>query len=114
MRKPKCWNKLSVGVQLAASVSQNKKLRQALILIAKAAKEVKKDVPTAVNFAAEKDGIKISVTYPNPEKCKRCGSTLIKGHCRDFTCPFSDHKQTCPAGWTGHPEVQAGKCTCKK
>jgi len=26
------------------------------------------------------------------------------GFCGDETCPFSEHLQSCPAGWVGHPE----------
>jgi len=46
--------------------------------------------------------------------CVRCGSDLDPvGECVDITCPFSNHKQNCPAGWKGHPEHKAGRCTCK-
>ena len=46
--------------------------------------------------------------------CVRCASDLdADGTCVDVTCPFSDHKQNCPAGWTGHPEHAAGPCNCK-
>jgi hypothetical protein len=46
--------------------------------------------------------------------CVRCGSDLDPaGECVDCTCPFSNHKQDCPAGWTGHPEHKAGRCICK-
>ena len=49
-----------------------------------------------------------------PEDCDRCRSKLnSEGKCTDVTCPFSDHKQNCPAGWNGHPEHKAGRCTCK-
>ena len=45
--------------------------------------------------------------------CDRCGSDLdTVGKCTDATCPFSDHKQDCPAGWKGHPEHKAGRCAC--
>lgn len=47
--------------------------------------------------------------------CERCGTALNKnGYCADETCPFSDHKQDCPAGWTGHPERAhcVPFCTC--
>ncbi len=46
-------------------------------------------------------------------ECARCGSDLENGLCIDGTCPFSEHRQDCPAGWNGHPEHKAGRCTCK-
>jgi hypothetical protein len=30
------------------------------------------------------------------------------------TCPFSEHKQSCKAGWSGHPEKKVGDCSCKQ
>ncbi len=37
-------------------------------------------------------------------ECTRCGSELAKtGRCSDATCPFSNHRQSCQAGWNGHP-----------
>jgi len=52
--------------------------------------------------------------------CVRCGSPLEKGFCSDATCPFSDHKQTCLFGWSGHPEKdphpnedQVTDCDCQ-
>ena len=58
------------------------------------------------------------------KKCKRCDSVINSlGFCVDVTCPFSDHKQTCPTGWVGHPArkeilVKEGlrlsdKCSCR-
>ena len=49
-------------------------------------------------------------------KCARCGGDLDTqhGYCIDGACPFSDHQQDCPAGWTGHPEHKAGPCNCKR
>ena len=47
-------------------------------------------------------------------QCDRCGSNLdTVGKCTDATCAFSDHIQSCPAGWAGHPEDPSGPCTCK-
>jgi len=54
--------------------------------------------------------------------CQRCGSEVIDGKCVDETCPFSDHDQSCKAGWSGHPEMDPHPrdddrpmpCTCKK
>ena len=40
--------------------------------------------------------------------CKRCGSPLDNGICSDQTCPFSSHGQSCPVGWTGHPNCPFG------
>lgn len=39
-------------------------------------------------------------------RCKRCGGLLDSdtGGCKDQTCPFNDHLQKCPKGWTGHPQ----------
>jgi hypothetical protein len=47
------------------------------------------------------------------QECGRCGC-LLDGHglCTDATCPFSDHKQECPAGWGGHPDHHGGPCSC--
>ena len=46
--------------------------------------------------------------------CVRCGSDLdAAGECVDVSCPFSDHKQNCSAGWQGHPEHKSGPCNCK-
>jgi len=49
------------------------------------------------------------------KNCTRCDTPLnAKGYCKDETCPFSDHLQSCPAGWTGHPEVKGlTECNCK-
>lgn len=48
-------------------------------------------------------------------ECQRCSSDLnTRGKCTDATCPFSDHKQNCPAGWQGHPEHKSGPCNCKR
>lgn len=45
--------------------------------------------------------------------CQRCSSRLDdRGHCVDETCPFSDHAQTCPVGWTGHPFQPRGEPEC--
>jgi hypothetical protein len=53
--------------------------------------------------------------------CKRCGSRInTQGYCSDLTCPFSDHKQPCDAGWNGHAEKDPNpnddtapiRCTC--
>ena len=39
------------------------------------------------------------------QDCARCGSEIWDdGRCEDETCPFSDHDQSCLAGWSGHPE----------
>ena len=53
-------------------------------------------------------------------KCDRCSSLLdTDGFCTDVACPFSDHKQTCDAGWAGllemdpHPTNDlTGECSC--
>lgn len=46
-------------------------------------------------------------------ECQRCGSCLNDGRCVDETCPFSDHDQTCPMGWCGHPDYpQVAMCNC--
>lgn len=59
----------------------------------------------------------IYLTWPSVmnegSDCKRCGSDINNGFCSNVTCPFSDHKQECPAGWNGHPEKNGGECTCK-
>jgi len=56
----------------------------------------------------------VEVTSVDAE-CDRCGSDLdAAGKCTDATCPFSDHLQSCPAGWSGHPERPAGPCTCQR
>jgi len=53
----------------------------------------------------------VEVTSVDAE-CDRCGSDLdAAGKCSDATCPFSDHLQSCPAGWAEHP---AGPCTCQR
>ena len=45
--------------------------------------------------------------------CRRCGTGLNEDdRCCDLTCPFSDHSQACPAGWSGHPERKSGECSC--
>lgn len=37
--------------------------------------------------------------------CRRCGSAVDDaGHCVDATCPFHEHSQLCPRGWSGHPD----------
>ncbi len=55
----------------------------------------------------------VEVTAVDAE-CDRCGSNLdTAGKCTDATCAFSDHIQSCPAGWAGHPEHPSGPCTCK-
>lgn len=55
------------------------------------------------------------------KKCVRCGSAIEPaGYCVDETCPFSDHKQDCKAGWNGHPKKDPNPtddcrpipCTC--
>lgn len=46
------------------------------------------------------------------DECKRCGTQLFEGLCTDLTCPFSDHLQTCEAGWAGHYKHTGGACTC--
>lgn len=51
-----------------------------------------------------------------PAQCNRCGSPLVVNFCQDQTCPFSNHEQHCPIGWSGHPEHPHGKsvsCTCR-
>ena len=54
----------------------------------------------------------VEVTAVDAE-CDRCGSNLdTAGKCTDATCAFSDHIQSCPAGWAGHPEHPSGRCTC--
>ena len=72
---------------------------------------------------------------PDPEwngKCERCDSPLVwrddrpggmgtegrRGYvCSDQTCPFHDHRQLCPVGWTGHPsppeDKKQGRCQCQ-
>jgi len=53
--------------------------------------------------------------------CDRCGTVLKNGFCKDLTCPFSNHKQDCLRGWSGHPEKDPffkdddapTLCTCK-
>jgi hypothetical protein len=53
--------------------------------------------------------------YQATKPCARCGSSLENGKCRDQTCPFNDHDQDCPAGWTGHPDHPGDHaCKCKK
>lgn len=49
-------------------------------------------------------------------RCQRCGSEILgtAGFCADQTCPFSEHLQDCPAGWTGHPDYPAGECDCQQ
>jgi len=49
-------------------------------------------------------------------KCNRCGNNLIDGYCKDKTCSFSDHNQSCPCGWAGHPDYSKviEICTCQK
>lgn len=48
-------------------------------------------------------------------ECSRCGSPLKNGLCTDVACPFNDHEQSCPVGWTGHPEHKGEDCcTCNK
>lgn len=42
-----------------------------------------------------------------PATCERCDTPLAEnGLCQDETCPFSDHVQKDPTGWTGHPEAR--------
>jgi len=56
----------------------------------------------------------VEVTSVDAE-CDRCGSDLdAAGKCTDATCPFSDHLQSCLAGWAGHPEHPAGPCMCQR
>jgi hypothetical protein len=56
----------------------------------------------------------VEVTAVDAE-CDRCGSNLdTAGKCTDATCAFSDHIQSCPAGWAGHPEHPSGPCMCKR
>jgi len=56
----------------------------------------------------------VEVTAVDAE-CDRCGSNLdTVGKCTDATCAFSDHIQSCPAGWAGHPEHPSGPCMCKR
>ncbi len=51
--------------------------------------------------------------------CERCGCRVDGPLCGDETCPFSDHEQNCPVGWTGHPEppvvgtVDLRNCVCR-
>jgi hypothetical protein len=60
--------------------------------------------------------------FPTECKCQRCGMSLESGYCSDDTCPFSDHKQSCPRGWSGHPDKDPHPkdddaplpCTCGK
>ncbi len=50
-----------------------------------------------------------------PRTCTRCGSPATDGLCRDETCPFSEHLQSCPAGWVNHPDGPGCKdnaCHC--
>src|SRR5258707_1330113 len=55
-------------------------------------------------------------------KCQRCCCQLQNGYCRDVTCPFSDHLQSCNTGWSGHPKYDPHPeddtaviaCTCQK
>ena len=54
----------------------------------------------------------------DPAVCERCDSPLDVDRlfCTDLSCPFSDHLQTCPKGWTGHPEKAPAKdhvCACR-
>ena len=47
--------------------------------------------------------------------CLRCGSDLVRGLCKDVTCPFSDHLQSCPVGLSDHPqfpEYENAVCVC--
>lgn len=39
--------------------------------------------------------------------CQRCNCRVVEGRCVDETCPFSECQQTDPAGWVGHPDVEA-------
>ena len=61
--------------------------------------------------AADKE---ISSDGASDMECRRCGSRVSAlGLCQDKTCPFNDHRQDCPKGWAGHPDVPSlGKCTC--
>jgi len=48
--------------------------------------------------------------------CLRCGSDLVRGLCKDVTCPFSDHLQSCPIGLSDHPEFpeyEDAVCVCR-
>jgi hypothetical protein len=51
------------------------------------------------------------------DECQRCGSPLDdEGFCTDETCPFSDHDQSCLAGFMGHPDhpqANIEKCSCR-
>lgn len=37
--------------------------------------------------------------------CKRCSNDLVRGFCKDQTCPFSSCSQNDERGWIGHPEM---------
>lgn len=60
------------------------------------------------------------VKLPGPF-CQRCTARLSPDGehdemvCTDVTCPFSNHKQDCPVGWTGHPDHTGDFfCTCRE
>jgi hypothetical protein len=68
----------------------------------------------SVVAAAQRTYGNVTVENLRGETCDRCGTALTPGgYCGDVTCPFSDHKQDCPAGWQDHPEHKGGACTCK-
>jgi hypothetical protein len=71
-------------------------------------------LPTA-EIDDEEDDEEDTSLYEDDEhqECERCGTRVADGYCTDQTCPFSDHKQNCPAGWANHPTQPAdSKCTC--
>jgi len=47
-------------------------------------------------------------------RCMRCNNLVnSEGYCVSKACPFSDHNQNCPAGWTGHPNhSDQTSCMC--
>jgi hypothetical protein len=53
-------------------------------------------------------------TPASDNECQRCNNKLNDGLCCDETCPFSEHQQTCPAGWEGHPKHATGPCNCQE
>lgn len=63
----------------------------------------------------EGDEVTVYCKSDSPPKCQRCDTPLTNGYCDDETCPFSDHQQTCPVGWHGHPQYHSEEsCTCNK
>lgn len=77
---------------------------------------LKKWLKYGENITIEFDCDGTAVVVPSQKEfCDRCGTALVDGYCIDETCPFSDHKQDCDAGWEGHPDyykVKDPQCDC--